>query len=555
MRTPCHQALTPARQHGAALLVMLLIMIIGGAYLLVSQLNRSSGRIEAEKKTAAALAQAKEALIGWAVENQSTPGMLPFPDRRNDTDYNGLSDCPAAGTATSAVLLLGKIPQIGQEDPCLRARNASNALLPHPMLGLDVVDGAGEVLWYAVSRNLVSNLGVAPVINPGIMDNPSYPWLVVRDQSGTPLNSRVAFVLIAPGPALPGQNRSGVAPAPAQFLEGIGVVTNADFDGSYDGGVPACPSSMCEDFVMSEPLPSAEAPTFNDRLLYVTIDELMPLIERRVAGEVRQALLGLAVFPSAAAIGYIGNSCGGTNGFLPLPSCECTRTVTALGDSVSCDCPFDSVAATPASITYSYTGIGNYTAPPTGSCSVVPTTTSCRCTGVGSCSSPTRSFQCYADGTCAARNNIATPNFAISYSLPSSVTGGFLNVTKNPAALPNCTSSPTTMACSNFTYAQGTVGCVAAQLLAGLPGWFLSSRWKHYMYYAVAPPVLTVGNAGGVTAVVISTGAPLAGQMRPSSLLNNYLDSPENIGAPIVFSGTGQPLTNTFNDQAVIVAP
>lgn len=305
---------------------------------------------------------------------------------------------------------------------------------------------------------------------------------------------------------------------------------------------------------MSEPWPSATAPTFNDRLLYVTIDELMPLIEQRVAREVRQALNGLASFPTAAATAYIGNSCGNTNGFLPLPSCECTRTVTALGDSVSCDCPFDSVAATPASIIYSYTGIGNYTAPVTGACTV-PTATSCRCTGAGSCSSPTRSFQCYVDGTCAARNNIATPNFNISYTLPSSVTGIFSNVTKNPIGLPNCTSSPTTMSCSNFTYAQGTVGCAPAQLLTGLPSWFLSSRWKHYMYYAVAPPLLTVGNTVGVTAVVISTGAPLTGQTRPSSLLNNYLDSPENAGAPFVFSGMGQPLTNTFNDQAMIVAP
>lgn len=554
MRTALRQTLTGTRQHGAALLVMLVILITGGVYLLVSQLNRESGRIEAEKKTVAALAQAKEALIGWAVGNLSTPGMLPYSDRRNDGDYNGMSDCPAAGTSTSAGLLLGKIPRIGPEAPCLQPRNALGGLLPYPMLNLDVVDGAGEVLWYAVSKNMVSELGVAPVINPGMINNPVFPWLTVRDQNGNTLSNRVAFLLIAPGLPLSGQNRSGAAPTPAQFLEGIGAVTNADSDGSYDGGIPACPSSMCEDFVMSEPWPSATTPTFNDRLLYVTIDELMPLIEQRVAREVRQTLLGLASFPSAAAIGYIGNSCGNTNGFLPLPSCECTRTVTALGDSVSCDCPFDSAAATPALITYSYTGIGNYTAPATGACTI-PTATSCRCTGAGSCSSPTRSFQCYADGTCAARNNIATPNFNITYTLPSSVTGIFSDVTKNPIGLPNCTSSPTTMSCSNFTYAQGTVGCAPAQLLTGLPGWFLSSRWKHYMYYAAAPPLLTVGNTGGVTAVLITTGAPLTGQTRPSSNRNNYLDSPENRDGPPVFTGVGQPLTNTFNDQAVIVAP
>ncbi|MBI3776802.1 MAG: hypothetical protein HY273_14870 [Gammaproteobacteria bacterium] len=562
MRTTRHQALTPARQHGAALMVMLLIMIIGGAYLLVSQLNRSSGRIEAEKKTAAALAQAKEALIGWTVGNLTTPGMLPYPDRRNDGDYDGRSDCPAAGIPTSAGLLLGKIPQIGPEAPCLG---------PWTALNLDVVDGAGEVLWYAVSRNLVSALGVAPVINPDIMNTPPFPWLVVRDQTGTIINNRVAFVLIAPGSPLPGQNRSGAAPTPIQFLEGISAVTNADYDGNYDGGVPACPSGMCEDFVMSEPWPSATAPTFNDRLLYVTIDELMPLIEKRVAREARVALRNSAL-PPPAAIGYIGNSCNaGVEGFLPLPTCECRRTVTATVDDANCDCLFDRNATTPALITYTFVGSGSYAVPGNG-CLATPK--SCQCTGAGSCSStasPTRIFQCNSDGACAAHNAISVTapirSVVVTYSLPSSVTalpGNFSTAT------PRCNIGPTnpgpTLTCNNFTQMDGVVGgtvgaCGPAQLLTGLPDWFLDNGWKHYMYYAVSPGNLTVGTTTLVNAVVISTGAALSIgaqpvlQTRPSSILSHYLDDIENGNGQPAFTGVGQPLTNTFNDQAVIVAP
>lgn len=567
MRTAPCQTLTGTRQHGAALLVMLVILITGGAYLLVSHLNRESGRIEAEKKTVAALAQAKEALTGWAVTNSITPGMLPFPDRRNDGNYDGNSDCPASDISTSANVLFGKIPRIGPANPCITPTILGVAA-PYQLLNLDVVDGAGEVLWYAVSRNLVSELGVAPIINPGIVNNPQFPWLVVRDASGTILNNRVAFVLIAPGPALPGQDRTvpvppALPPAVTQFLEGIGGVTNADYDGNYDGGVPTCPLVMCEDFVMSEPWPSAAAPTFNDRLLYVTIDELMPLIEQRVARETRQALIAFrnstGAFPTAGAVGYIGTSCAaGTSGFLPLPTCDCTRTVNpALTvENIACDCLLDGGTAM---ISYTFTGMGNYTAGISGACTA--TAKSCQCTGAGNCSSgaagPTRKFQCTADGTCAVHNNTSLPSsFGIAYRLPATVTAVPFSATKTPAAPPTCSNpAPSTLLCSDFnTNAQWTVGACAAPLF-GLPDWFLASGWKHYLYYA-AMPGMTVGSMNA-PAVVISTGAalPALGQIRPSSNLNNYLDSVENRNGPPVFTAAGQPLTNIFNDQAVIVDP
>lgn len=550
MRTAHHQTLTRARQRGAALLVMLVLLITGGAYLLVSQLNRGSGRIAAEKKTAAALAQAKEALIGWAVGNMSTPGMLPYPDRRADTNYDGMSDCPAAGIPTSAGLLLGKFPRVGPENPCLQARSATGVVLPHSALGLDVVDGAGEVLWYAVSRNMVSALGAPPVINPDIMNNPQFPWLVVRDQNRTMINNRVAFVLIAPGPPLPGQDRTippppTPPPLPREFLEGIGVVTNADFDGTFDVGGP-CPSSMCEDFVMSEPWPSITAPTFNDRLLYVTIDELMPLIEQRVAREVRQTLRNFGALPPAAALGYLGNDCGNADGFLPLPTCECRRNLTNL----SCDCPFD----IPQTASITYTGTVVYTAQ-NNQCTMA--STSCQCRGEGSCTAPTHIFRCNADGSCAA-NNVVSTSFNITYRLPA-MAGVFSTVTAGCTIIPPITGS---MSCNNFAQVQGVVGvCLPGQILTGLPDWFLTSGWKHYMYYDAVPPLLTVGGVGA-NAVVISTGAPLLTigtppipQTRPSLNRDDYLDSAENRDGAPNFTGVGQPLTNNFNDQAVIVSP
>ena len=55
----------PARQRGAALLILLAILSIAVIYALVAGLNRSAGDLARarDQKTYAALAQAKEALI------------------------------------------------------------------------------------------------------------------------------------------------------------------------------------------------------------------------------------------------------------------------------------------------------------------------------------------------------------------------------------------------------------------------------------------------------------------------------------------------------------
>ena len=73
------------RQRGAVLMVMLVILIVGGSALLLNSLNGTTPRLARDKVTADALAQAKEALIGFAVTYGNTyvgnvHGYLPCPD-------------------------------------------------------------------------------------------------------------------------------------------------------------------------------------------------------------------------------------------------------------------------------------------------------------------------------------------------------------------------------------------------------------------------------------------------------------------------------------------
>lgn len=284
--------MTCARQRGAALLVMLVILITGAAYLLVSQLNRASSRIEAEKKTREALAQAKEALIGYAAGDANRPGELPCPDIDNDgslqlaVDYFGGASRPCAQ-------LLGRLPW--------RTLNLS-----------DLRDGNGERLWYAVSDAFHAgnnNVRLNSDVNGAITVRDPTGAIVLN---GTNQSAAIAVVfspgavITRQGAALP-QDRSCVVgvncdttekctttPAtlapkcnPVNYLDIIaGIEDNADFVGG----------SATNGFISGEirnPL-NHEDVWVNDRLLAITHDDLFRVVEQRVAREVRNTLLTYA---------------------------------------------------------------------------------------------------------------------------------------------------------------------------------------------------------------------------------------------------------------------
>jgi hypothetical protein len=248
-----------------------------------------------------ALAEAKAALLGWALAHPDRPGMLPYPDRNGDGNYDGDSDCPAG--AVNSSMRLGRLPWLGQDSPCVA---------PLKGVGTSVTDGTGQRLWYAVSANVLYKpaAGGYPVINSELL-NTSTGWLTVLDEHGATLSNRVAAVILAPGAPLSGQNRAGAAPGPADYLDTVTIggasYSNADFDDIF--------------------IAARRGDGFNDELIYVTADELVPLVERRIVREARQCLVAYAAtsagkYPWAArldggAAPDYGGDFGSTFGRIP----------------------------------------------------------------------------------------------------------------------------------------------------------------------------------------------------------------------------------------------
>ena len=277
----------PRRERGSAMLIILSIIGIGAAFLLVSALNKANQQVERDKITSAALAQAKEALIGYAASviltpsGSKRPGDLPCPDVDND----GIAEtgCGNASGSTGQNLRLGR--------------------LPWKSLGLpDLRDGNGERLWYAVSNKFKNNtrtLCTSPGM-AGCLNSDTSGTITVRDPSGNVIfdgtgTTGAIAVVFAPGSPFTRQggyvqNRA-CAPCSAQevctatpptntprcnpvnYLDIALGEDNANFqDGNANGFIQG-------------PIDAAGATILNDRLLTISPGDLMPTIEKRVAGE------------------------------------------------------------------------------------------------------------------------------------------------------------------------------------------------------------------------------------------------------------------------------
>lgn len=558
-----------SRQRGAALIVIMFIIGLALAALLIKSYNADSLKLQQQEKTMAALGQAKEALLAWSVSYRDLPGMMPYPNRGSDAAgyADGGADCFFA-VPFNYQFLIGMLPSRDTND--INCMAATRKGLP------DFRDAAGNPLWYAVSRNLVRNYeapAINPVINPGMVNvdavkpkpydgtdaRSSYPWLIVRDINGNVLSDRVAAVIISPGPPLPGQNRTNTATS-AHFLDQItiGAMTYSNRD--YD--------QPDEDFVMGGDATLSN--TFNDRLVFITIDELIYAVEKRAANEIIVALNAFRAdnggeFPYAASLGTPSDHLckpGNAAGLLPLPKAPLVHSPNATlrtcdfeyagARSISCSNGFADLESV------AYWKAGGFISASAG-CTI--SGNSCICTAAGSCVDGPREFECDVNADCTANvGGIArvTPRCGHEFTVAD---GDVCSINADGSLL-SC--SPT----ASWIGSGGRQACGEAAFLPYLPAWITINLWQNYFYYRNARSEvdnLTTGPRDDITAMLIGTGAPLlapavaaskgADQIRPSCAVNDYLDSNENANEDLIFDPYYLRRNTNYNDRVYIVSP
>lgn len=252
------------RQRGAALLVLVTLIILAASYTLLKKLNAATPAVVRAADDTRVLGEARAALIGYALSSQTRPGQLPCPDYNLDPEGNdGLSD---ACVENAGLVAPGR--------------------LPWQTLGLaDLRDSSGERLWYAPAIEFIGATGINSETNASLLVD---------------TNPQVVAVIIAPGGTVDGQARAGNATAlddRTRYLEGFN--TSVDFDYST--------------------LPVNPGDSFNDQLVTIRRDELIRAVERRVLREIAATV---SAFPLTYAVLNSTDNCDNTSaieqGFLPV---------------------------------------------------------------------------------------------------------------------------------------------------------------------------------------------------------------------------------------------
>lgn len=563
-------------QKGAVIILMAFIIGLATTAYLLKAFNVLSLQSEQNIKTYQSLKDAKQALIAWSVGHEYAPGQMPWPDRHLDAGvYDGSSDCVT--TPFQYSYLLGQLPSMPDTSPCLDPKTGLNVyagLSTYPGLGQEFRDAQGNRLWYAVSRNLVRDYAAStnPIINPNIVNTPTYPWLQVLDRNGNLISDRVAAVILAPGDALDGQSRAGAADA-SQFLDGFQIGAAVFNNRGY-----ATPD---EDFVMGDDSRnvSANDPTFvqpynfNDKLVYITIDELMTALEKRVGEQVRSSLKTYqdanGYYPYAAHLGtslnfdWEGNL---QNGFLPVfPGCSYT-VAGAANATLSCNQSIFDANFTGITTVRFYLPSGSFDSS-TGSCTRQSSNTRCYCSGTGSCSNAAMTFSC-SETSCTAAGVGATGDFRIRGGKLTFSSGG-CSITTQLGQLGNgCPDNNNRTTCKTVNGAVTSYNNGDVDFGITLPMWFKTNLWQNYVYYHMTRPTSATLNVGArnTEALAVTVGRPInlapfalskgAVQVRPScNALNNYLDSVENTDGDTVYDATSTQRSSSYNDQTFAVAP
>ncbi|HAN55901.1 MAG TPA: hypothetical protein DCQ77_06810, partial [Betaproteobacteria bacterium] len=202
-------------QHGFVLIALVALLVMGALAFLISNLSPEFMQAYRQRQTDAALMQAREALIGYALRyrddqaatggtNDAMYGFLPMPDVGTSRFNLGgqVSSCKTEGCAMT--FNNGAFP--AQADTII-------GRFPWRTLGTGSLrDGNGECLWYIVSA-VHKSLGINPAL-PMNWDTLGQLDIVVANGTASmqstlaSAHDRPIAIIFSPGPLLDGQDRS-----------------------------------------------------------------------------------------------------------------------------------------------------------------------------------------------------------------------------------------------------------------------------------------------------------------------------------------------------------
>lgn len=299
LRTMAHR-FENRRQRGAALILLMLIVIVASTTVLLANVNRDDQHTRRMTDTRASLAEAREALLDYAVLNPDLNAGRSFSLPCPDIDASGglpegvahTSNCGATGAS-----ILGR--------------------LPWRTLGIAAPkDGGSECLWYVVSGSFKdAGAATSPMINA---DTNGQLQLVSLD-SGTVIEGalpqdRPAAMVIAAMRPVAGQTRPAAVAAsqcspgftPSDFLESATGISNAAVSGVVDG---------LDAFAVFAGVEAGH----NDRIVTISRAEIASRIARRPDIDADMRDLGLAV--ASCVANYAATNPGGVDDRrLPWPS-------------------------------------------------------------------------------------------------------------------------------------------------------------------------------------------------------------------------------------------
>ena len=260
-----------AKQRGIALMIMLVIMVVGATTVLVNSLTSSTVQTARQETTAAALAQAKDALIGYAITYGDTHPIA------NPSHVHGYLPCPDLNGNLSSN------PE-GSSETCGGMGANTIGRLPWKTLGLSPLrDGDGECLWYVVSGTYKNNP------KTDLMNWDTQGLFEILDANGATVAQNVVAAVFAPGVVLNNQNRAadGSAPicggnyTPLNYLDNDTAAQGNTTAHGINNDAITVGKFIQPHYHPSNIPPNAPDITINDQMIFITKDELFHRVSRR----------------------------------------------------------------------------------------------------------------------------------------------------------------------------------------------------------------------------------------------------------------------------------